>query len=240
MIREISVEELSDGRRMSSRDLCKLGCHHCEGCSTCCEDQGTVILLDPYDVFQLTKALQKDFSTLVREGFVRITMVDGLAQPGLNIRPFYGFRERSGKTRPYRFDCCVFLDARGRCRIHDFRPGICRLYPLARLYEGDGFSYILQKDECQQPDGTKIRIRNWLGIPEISRYEDFVLRYHRLLKALQPDEEERKDSAYLQKLNYAFLKLFFMTPYDPEGDFYTDYDARVLSLRLAGGDLTEA
>ena len=217
---------------MSSRDLARLGCSHCKGCSDCCRDQGTMIVLDPYDVFQLTKALQKDFSSLVREGILRIGMVDGISQPGLAIRPYYVFQKNGkGRLRPYRMDACVFLNAEGRCSIHAVRPGICRLFPLARLYENDSFSYILQKDQCSQPDGVKIRISKWLELPDLQRYEDFVLRYHRLLRAIRPDEEERKDAEYVRKLNFAFLKLFFMTPYAANEDFFPQYDERVLRIR---------
>ena len=27
-------------------------------------------------------------------------------------------------------ESCTFLDENGRCSIHPFRPGICRLFPL--------------------------------------------------------------------------------------------------------------
>ncbi|MBQ6679377.1 MAG: YkgJ family cysteine cluster protein [Lachnospiraceae bacterium] len=231
MIREISVNEISDGKRYSARDLVRLGCHGCQGCSDCCRDQGTMIILDPYDVFSLCKALQTDFQSLVRSGLIRIQIVDGISQPGLAVRPYYVFEEQDGRKRPRRMDCCVFLNTEGRCSIHDTRPGICRLFPLARLYENDSFSYILQKDQCSQPDGSKIRIKNWLGIPELPRYEDFVLRYHRLLQVIRPSAEEYQDAEYLRKLNFGFLKLFFMTPYHTKEDFYPQYDERVLRIR---------
>ena len=30
---------------------------------------------------------------------------------------------------------CVFLNEQGRCRIHAMRPGLCRVFPLGRIYE---------------------------------------------------------------------------------------------------------
>ena len=41
-------------------------------------------------------------------------------------------------------EACYFLNEEGRCSIHSFRPGICRLFPLGRFYEEEGFRYFLQ------------------------------------------------------------------------------------------------
>ena len=50
----------------------------------------------------------------------------------------------------------------GRCSIHPYRPGICRLFPLGRYYEEDGFRHILQIHECEKTNRSKVKIRKWM------------------------------------------------------------------------------
>ena len=42
-------------RFYGSNDMAKVGCHDCNGCSSCCQDMGQSIWLDPYDIYNLTK-----------------------------------------------------------------------------------------------------------------------------------------------------------------------------------------
>ena len=53
MERDVSMEEISDGRLYGLNDLVKADCRDCRGCSRCCRDMGSSILLDPLDVFRL-------------------------------------------------------------------------------------------------------------------------------------------------------------------------------------------
>ena len=54
MKREISLEEISDGKLYGSGDMVKVGCDDCRGCSACCRGMGSSIILDPLDMFRLT------------------------------------------------------------------------------------------------------------------------------------------------------------------------------------------
>ena len=80
---------------------------------------------------------------------------------------------------------CPYLGADGRCEIHTYRPGICRLYPLGRCWEDGDFSYILQTGECTHCTGSKVKVKKWLGIPDLSRYEAYCRTWHAFLKAAQ-------------------------------------------------------
>ena len=57
MLRNVSLEEISDGRLYGLNDMAKLGCNDCAGCSSCCRGMGNTIVLDPYDVWRLTGGL---------------------------------------------------------------------------------------------------------------------------------------------------------------------------------------
>ena len=51
MIRDVDINEISDGRRYRSGDMVKIGCAECTGCSECCRQVDDTIILDPYDIY---------------------------------------------------------------------------------------------------------------------------------------------------------------------------------------------
>ena len=75
--RNISLDEISDGRLYDENDMVKAGCNDCKGCSACCRGMGDSIILDPQDVYLLTKGLQKSFQELMN-GHVELGVVDGV------------------------------------------------------------------------------------------------------------------------------------------------------------------
>ena len=70
----------------------------------------------------------------------------------------------------------AFLTEEGRCGIHPFRPGICRLFPLGRYYEENGFRYFLQVHECQKENRAKVKVKKWLDTPDLKKYETYIAR----------------------------------------------------------------
>ena len=50
MKRQVSLEEISDGKLYGGADLVKADCQDCKGCTFCCYGI-EVIVLDPRDVF---------------------------------------------------------------------------------------------------------------------------------------------------------------------------------------------
>jgi Fe-S-cluster containining protein len=197
MIRNVALEDISDGRLYSSRDMARVGCNDCNGCSNCCHVMGDSIVLDPLDVAWLATGLGVDFNALLGDGTVRLNVYDGVVLPYLN-------QESGGGG-------CTFLDGDGRCGIHGFRPGFCRMFPLGRYYEGDGFSYILQNRECPYPTKTKVRISSWLGIDRLSEYEGLMLRWHGIVKNIREYAGLAGDEA-LSSVNQGMLKMFYFVP----------------------------
>ena len=57
MRREGTLEEISDGRLYTSNDMVRAGCGGCAGCSSCCRTVGNTIILDPYDIYNITTNL---------------------------------------------------------------------------------------------------------------------------------------------------------------------------------------
>jgi len=172
MIREIDENQIRPERLMSSSDMARLGCSGCAGCSDCCRDRASSITLDAWDMGMLKKGLGRSFEELLDSGLIVLTLADQILLPAL------------GKKKDS--DECIFLNEEGRCAIHSFRPGICRMFPLARLYHEDGsFSYFLQEGECSHPSGVKIKISKWLEVGNAVRYEQAVRSYHDRLVQLR-------------------------------------------------------
>ena len=214
MKRDIDIKDISDGKLYTANDMVKTDCHDCIGCSDCCRGMGSSILLDPMDIWRLASNLQTDFNSLL-DKYVELGMVDGLIMPNLKLAG-------DGES-------CSFLTGEGRCGIHTFRPGICRLFPLGRIYEENGFKYFLQIHECAKTDKTKIKVKKWLGIPDIKSYEKFVWDWHDFVNKCEEALVELEEGQ--QKiLTLYLLKTFYQTTY-PADDFYTEFYQRLDKAR---------
>ena len=235
MKRYVSLEEISDGKLYTANDMVKADCLGCQGCSRCCHEMGDTILLDPYDVWRFQKGLGKDAQMLLAEGKIALRVVDGAIVPHLKMQPVTG---AAGKSNPVQGkeatqgeeEKCPFLDAQGWCTIHAYRPGLCRLFPLGRYYEGDGFKYFLQKSECDHPK-AKVKISKWLDVPELPKYEAYVLEWHGIQKQVEALQQENADDAFAKNLNLFMLKTFYLAPYDGEQDFYGQFEKRLDAWR---------
>lgn len=216
MERNWNMEERTDGKRYSSNDMVKAGCHDCLGCSACCHNMGSSIVLDPWDVYQLTTGLGQSMEELLAQA-IELNVVDGLVLPNLKMQQ--------------QSEACFYLDENGRCRIHAYRPGICRLFPLGRIYENGTFQYFLQVHECKAEQKTKVKIKQWIGIPDIRTYEAFVLDWHTMLKEYQQQAKQGLlQGEFLKQQALKLLQLFYIMPYRKEVDFYSQYEERKLRL----------
>lgn len=204
--------EISDGKLYGNNDMVKVSCHDCAGCSSCCQDMGESIWLDPYDIYQLTKNLGKTMEELLAKE-VELHVEDGLILPNLKM---------AGERIPQ----CSFLNEEGRCGIHGFRPGYCRLFPLGRNYEEDRLTYFVLKDACPAPNKSKVKINKWLGIPNLKAYEKFLVEWHGLTRKLRSFyAEHMEEEAVTKAVNMKFLQIFYLEPYVAE-DFYAEFGDR--------------
>ncbi|MBP5609409.1 MAG: YkgJ family cysteine cluster protein [Lachnospiraceae bacterium] len=204
MERNVMIEEISDGRLYSADDPVKAEANGCRGCSFCCENMCDTIVLDPYDIYSLSKGLNKDFTALMLEEYIEIGLHDLLSMPHIKDKG-------AG---------CGFLSEAKRCTVHAFRPGICRLFPLGRYYHDGGFSYILQTHECKVEDRNEVKVRDWLEIEELEAYEDYVLKWHGFVKNLTNFMKEPAEPGVKRNIHILFLKKFYETPYDTAKEFY--------------------
>ena len=196
----------------SSNDMAKLGCNECCGCSSCCRGMGQSILLDPCDLFQLQAATGQTFAQLMQDK-IALHVENGLILPSIRM---------SDDT-----DTCGFLNREGRCSIHAYRPGLCRLFPLGRNYDEKGLKYFLLEDACLIHNRTKIKIKKWLGIEQIAKYEKFLTVWHDLRREVQTQIAEKQSDDFTHKINVRFLEIFYQKPYDITRDFFSQFEERL-------------
>lgn len=195
----------------SSKEMARLGCNDCSGCSSCCRGMGESILLDPYDIFQLQAATGQTFAQLMQDK-IELHVEEGVILPSI--------RMKDGT------DVCGFLNREGRCSIHIYRPGLCRLFPLGRNYDEKGLRYFLLEDACQGQNRTKIKIKKWLGIEDLPKYEQFLIVWHDLRKEVRAQIIERQSDDFTHKINVMILDNFYQKPYDTSKDFYSQFEER--------------
>ena len=211
MERYVDLDEISDGRRYTAEDMVKIGCGDCTGCSACCVHMEQLIVLDPYDVYRMREI---PLETLMRE-YIELMVDRGVILPALKMDAETG--------------SCSFLNQQGRCSIHAIRPGICRLFPMGRVYEDGTFHYFLQKDECDYPNKTKVKLKKWLDTPMLPKYERYIMDWHSLLCSLQ-DKCSSLEDEVIKKLDMLLLNTFFFHPYEEE--FYQDFYHRLNQFRV--------
>lgn len=212
MQHKVNLDEISNGTLSTYNDMIRIGCDSCNGSSSCCRFAEDTITLDPYDIWQLAQALGLTFEQLYSRQLVALSPVNGLLLPHLNFTPDSG--------------SCPFLLENGRCSIHAYRPGLCRLFPLARLITEDSVQYLLQIHECPCTDTPKTKIKNWLGIPGIRYYESYLIRWNSIVNATVARLAAADGHEALTAITSAFLRDFFFTPYDPNASFYEQFELR--------------
>ncbi len=234
MLRNVNIDEISDGKFYLPDDMVPTDCGGCAGCSDCCRNTGDSIILDPYDMYRLTAGLHLTFTDMI-EKQIEIRLVDGLILP--NLMEHDEEQEEKG-------DGCPFLGDDGRCTIHAFRPSFCRMFPMGRYYpdpeelrkkggqrfSGRTFVYILQKNECPGRKGAPVLLRDWLDTPDLDAYEKFAADWHDFLRTAGPKTELLTGQSADRMRRY-ILQAFFVQPYQAEKEFYSQYAARRKQVR---------
>lgn len=210
MLQDLS--EISDGKIYTDNDMVRAACQDCQGCHACCEKMGESILLDPLDMWRLIVVTGKSFEELLQKE-IELHVVDGLILPNLAM---------TGETEQ-----CAFLNEAGRCSIHRHRPGLCRVFPLGRIYEEGKICYFLQPDACRKTERTKVKVGKWLDTPEKKKNEQFLLAWYELRRGLNERIQKEACEQTAKTINMFLLNLFFVKPYDTSSDFYEQFELRM-------------
>lgn len=212
MKRQVEMKDISDGKLYGINDMVKADCGDCQGCSSCCEGMGQSIILDPLDIFRLLQGLNITFEQLLSDS-IELNVVDGVILPNMKMSV--------GK------ESCPYLNEKGRCSIHSFRPGMCRIFPLGRYYEEDGFKYFLQIHECKITNRSKVKVKKWIDTPDLKQNQQYIMDWHNFLIYAQNLMQGENGETLSKTLNMYVLKNFYMEPYDKSADFYEQFAQRL-------------
>ena len=186
-------------RMYEHSEMARIASPDCKGCGRCCIDMGESVRLDPFDLHMLSVKTGKSFSGLLSADMIGLHAEDGIVLPHLSM----------GGTDSR----CRFLSESMECSIHDCRPGLCRLFPLGREYTDGSFRYFIVEDACPRKTLSKVRISDWLGISDISRYTSFITSWHSFILRAKESAVKNRDGSYASALSSFIIKVFYETPY---------------------------
>lgn len=213
MKRNCSLSDISDGKLYEINDMVKVGCNGCHGKASCCHGMGDSIVLDPFDIFRLTTNRNLSFQELLINQKIELNVVDGIILPNLKM---IDANEQ-----------CSFLDDNGRCSIHEYRPGICRIFPLGRYYENQTFQYFLQVEECKNNNRTKTKVNKWIDTPDYKNNEIFLKNWHYFLNSIEEVIKNTEDDQAIKHINMYILNNFYINSYQMDTDFYLEFNDRL-------------
>ncbi len=216
MKRNCSLDEISDGKLYDINDLVEANCNGCKGAAACCHRMGNSIILDPFDIYRLTSNLNLTFEKLLADK-IELNVVDGIILPNLKMTGLY--------------ESCAFLNKEGRCCIHAYRPGICRIFPLGRYYENHGFKYFLQINECNHNSKTMKKVSKWIDTSDYKKNERFLIDWHYFLNDLEEIIKNTRDENRIKNINMFLLSTFYIKRYEMDVDFYTQFNQRLAEAK---------
>lgn len=212
----IGRDEISNIKLYEPKDLVKLNCNSCMGCHACCKDMGSSVILDPFDIYRFTSNLNISFQELLSDR-IELNVVEGIILPNVKM---------NGEMKS-----CSFLNKGGRCSIHDFRPGICRIFPLGRYYINNSFKYFLYTNGCISKERAKTKVKKWIDTPDLKKNEQFIIDWHYFIKDVQNAVKNSQDDNFIKSINMYILNDFYIKPYVTDVDFYLQFNERLSAAK---------
>ena len=190
-MRSINIlEEISDGKLYDIKDTVKADTCGCNGCSDCCCDVGDLVVLTPFDIYEMVNYLGVGFDELLGDKIE-------LRENNKILLPYLKMQDDNKN--------CSFLNKEGRCTIHSKRPNICRLFPLGRVYNDDNFKYFLQVGNCPKENLKEVKVSEWIGIENYDDNKKFILEWYKFIKALTFRLKFVRDEKELEEINQILL-----------------------------------
>ena len=200
------LDEISDGKLYDINDIVKADTYGCDGCSDCCHDVGDLVVLTPFDIYEITNYLGVEFDELL-ENNIKLQENNKILLPYLKMQ---------GENKK-----CSFLNKENRCMIHSKRPNICRLFPLGRVYKDNDFKYFLQVGNCPKSDLKDIQVKKWIGIENYDENKRFILEWYNFIKALTFRLKFIRDEKEIEEINKTLLDSFYRSNIKENENFYS-------------------
>jgi len=215
---------LRDCPRMTEDDSFTFGCHGSLDCFTrCCRD--VAIVLTPYDVLRLKRALRIESSELLDR---------------YTLSPFN--KEQKIPAVILRMDPetkrCPFVTDQG-CSVYANRPWACRMYPLGVAEPKNpspadrAFHFLVREDLCHgHGQGQSYTVRQWLAEQGIEEYQMMGASFRDLMLH---DFWDKAEALTPQKMD-----MYYMACFDLDRFRRFVFETRFLSLFVVDEARVEA
>ncbi len=168
---------LKDFPRMGLDEHFTFECRPGLSCFTCC-CKDVSIVLTPYDILRLTRALRMDSSEFLEKH----TITGVAAKPNFPVV----LLKMQGEDKR-----CPLVGEQG-CTVYQNRPWACRMYPLGAAEpqnpnpEDHAFHFLLREDLCKgHGQGREWTVREWVSDQGIEEYDMMGSSFKELM--LHPD-----------------------------------------------------
>lgn len=193
----------------------------CQKCAECCRHVEDALMLEPMDIYYLSKHLREQGETVdgpedVLERYAHPALIDKLPIFQLNS---------TGDDH-----ACVFLKE-GRCSVYDARPQVCRMYPFGTApgSQGKEFIYYLCTERKHHFGSGLVRVKDWLSDNFTKEVKDFYREEYDVLpllgKTLRKIGEER-----VRRLLFQLLYCLYYG-YDLDKPFLPQYKENMMALK---------
>ncbi len=203
---------------------------HCQLCGGCCCDVKDCIMLEPMDIYRLTRYLreQGELVTGTEDVLARY------AHPAWLMDNFPVFLLNTvGKS-----GICTFLKE-GRCSVYEARPRVCRLYPFS---VGPGerdqdFQYLLCTEKPHHFAGGIVKVKDWLSQNFTEEDKDALKADYDVIPTLGRNVLAMSEKEF-RPLMFQFLYYRYYN-YDLDQPFLPQFRSNLEQLRkLTGGGST--
>jgi Fe-S-cluster containining protein len=225
---------LSDYPRMGLDERFTFECRPGLSCFTCC-CQDVSIVLTPYDILRLTRALRMDSSEFLE----KYTITGVTSKPNFPVVLLK--MEGDGKR-------CPLVGVKG-CTVYQDRPWACRMYPLGAAEpqnpnpEDHAFHFLLREDLCKgHGQGRDWSVREWIADQGIEEYDMMGSSFKDLMLHPNWTKGEAIPAGKLDMVYMAcydldrFRRFVFETKFL---DYFEVDEARVEAIREDGEELLE-
>lgn len=210
------LDEISDGKLYDINDIVKADTCGCDGCSDCCHDVGDLVVLTPFDIYEMVNYLNTTFDELIGNKIE-------LRENNKILLPYLKMNDENKK--------CSFLSEENRCTIHSKRPNICRLFPLGRAYQDDDFKYFLQIGNCPKEELKDVKVEKWIGIENYNENKKFILEWYKFIKALTFRLKFVRDENEINEINKTLIDNCYRIEIKEDEDFYSVFSKRLPEVK---------
>jgi len=131
-------------------------------------------------------------------------------------------------------NACPFLMNK-RCVVHNGKPVVCRVYPLARVFEteGGGATFINSGSSCTH-ESSPITVRDWIGDVASNECETAGSLWRDIITTLyesvRPDKLSISDDTRQQIVNVIFTSLYLN--YDTNRSFIPQLQSNFEAIKI--------